>query len=112
MKIQQGDQYAIPIDIKIGNTRITPENCTDVRVKVGKYMVSYDGGHGDLFYNETDQKWCFPLTEEMSFNSSYSIGVQIGVCFNNGDYIYSDVQQIDVGSSMIKEYWGEQDAQT
>lgn len=40
MRIQQGDQYAIPIKIKSGEDIITPDNCTDVRVKIDKTLLS------------------------------------------------------------------------
>lgn len=106
MKIQQGDQYTVPIEIRVDDTLITPENCVDIRVKVDKYMVSYDSGQGDLYYNSDDKVWCFPLTEEMSFKFSYSIPIQIGVSFGD-DYLYSDTQQLPIGASIIREKWGE-----
>lgn len=102
MKIQQGDQYAIPIKIKCGNDIITPENCTDVRVKIDKLLLDYSSG--GITFNETDNTWCFPLTEELSFDYGYTIHIQIAVKFD-GDFVYSPVQQIDVGNSIIRELW-------
>lgn len=65
MIIQQGDQYAIPIKIKSGNDVITPENCSDVRVKINDKMMSYSSG--ELLYNAIEQNWQFTLTEDISF---------------------------------------------
>ena len=104
MIIQQGDQYAIPISIKSGSEVITPENCSDVRVKIDDIMVSYNNGSGDLTYNAADRSWCFPLTEDISFKFSNSIQVQVGVKFDD-DYVYSPVQRVDVSLSIIKEKW-------
>lgn len=104
MKIQQGDQYAIPITIKSGSEVITPENCSDVRVKIDNLMISYDGGAGNLSYNSTDKTWCFPLSEDISFKYSDSIQVQVAVKFDD-DYVYSPVQRIDIGRSIIKDKW-------
>lgn len=104
MYIQQGDQYAIPIKIFVEGVMITPENCTDVRVKIGDKMVSYDEGLGDLVYNPVDENWCFPLTEDISFGYEYTVKVQSAVKFDS-DYIYSPVQTIDIGSSIIKDFW-------
>lgn len=105
MRIMQGDQYAIPIKIKIGNEVITPDNCTDIRVKVDDDMISYDSGEGDLKYSETDQTWLFPITEKMSFEYKVDVQVQIAVKIGD-DYIYSPIQTINIGHSIIKDRWG------
>lgn len=104
MRIQQGDQYAIPVSIKSGNEVITPENCSDVRVKIDDVMISYEGGTGQLSYNDRDKTWCFPLTEDISFGYDNSIQIQVGVKFDD-DFVYSPVQRIDIGRSIIKEMW-------
>ena len=104
MKIQQGEQYAIPISIKSGSEVITPENCSDVRVKIDDIMISYENGSGDLSYNSADKTWCFPLTEDISFKYPDSIQVQVAVKFDD-DYVYSPVQRVDIGRSIIKEKW-------
>lgn len=106
MTIQQGDQYAIPIRIKAGDTVVTPDNCTDVRVKIGCKLINYDGGHGELRYDPAETVWSFPLTEELSSHYAHLEPVQIGVKFND-DYIYSPVQNITIGNSIIKEPWDE-----
>lgn len=102
MRIQQGDQYAIPIKIKSGEDIITPDNCTDARVKIDKTLLDYSSG--GITFNATDNTWCFPLTEEMSFGYDNIIHIQIAVKFDD-DFIYSPLQQIDVGNSLIKEFW-------
>ena len=102
MKIQQGDQYAIPIKIKCGETVITPANCTDVRIKIENKMLSYAGG--EISFVTDDNTWCFPLTESISFTYENRISIQIAVKFDD-DYVYSPVQQIDVGGSIIRELW-------
>lgn len=105
MKIQQGDQYAIPISIKSGSEVITPENCSDVRVKIDDELISYNGGTGELTYNSADRTWCFPLSETTSFGyANSSIKIQVAVKFDD-DFVYSSVQQIDIGRSIIKDKW-------
>lgn len=106
MIIHQGDQYAIPIKIKSDNLIITPDNCTDVRVKINNKMISYSTG--ELTFNEIEQLWRFPLTEDISFGYSMKVQIQIAVKFDD-DYVYSPVQQIDVENSIIKDFWSDGD---
>lgn len=105
MKIHQGDQYLIPIQIMFRDEIITPDNCVDVRVKIEDDLVSYDDGEGDLTFDEENQMWCFNLTNAKSVNYNSIVSMQIGVKFNSTDYIYSDVEQIDCRRSIIKESW-------
>ncbi len=104
MIIQQGDQYAIPITIKSGSEVITPANCSNVRVKIDDVMISYDGGEGNLSFNPADNSWCFPLSEDTSFGYGNSIKIQVAVKFDD-DFVYSPVQHIDIGTSIIKDKW-------
>lgn len=102
MKIQQGDQYAIPVKIKSGDMTITPEDCTDVRIKISDSMLSYKDE--EVTFNPIDQTWCFPLTEELSFGLNHLVNIQVGVKFGD-DYLYSPVQTIEIGTSIIKDAW-------
>ncbi len=102
MMIHQGDQYAIPVKIKIGNEIITPDNCTDVRIKINDKLLEYRSG--SLLYNDIEKVWQFPLTEKVSFAYGNTARIQIGVKFDD-DFIYSTVKKIEVGSSIIKEFW-------
>ena len=103
MKIHQGDQYAIPVKIKLGKTVVTPENCSDVRVKINDKLLEYSSG--GLRYSESEQVWQFPLTEDISFSYGNSVMIQIGVKLDE-EFLYSSVQRIEVGTSIIKELWG------
>ena len=103
MIIHQGDQYAIPVKIKLGNEIITPGNCNDVRIKINDKLLEYSTG--GLLYSATEQVWQFPLTESISFNYGNTVMIQIAVKLGT-DYLYSPVKKVEVGSSIIKELWG------
>lgn len=102
--IQQGDQYGIPLEIRFGETVITPDNCSDLRVQIGDVLYSYS--KGELTYNAEDEVWEFRLTEEMSRSfgpyTSYQVGVKIG-----DDFIYSRPITIDFAQSLIRKEWSE-----
>lgn len=40
MAIHQGDQYPLPVQIMQGNNPLTPDDVTDLRIKVGCYLKS------------------------------------------------------------------------
>lgn len=101
--IQQGNQYPLPIKIISNNQPITPTDVDDVRIQVGDYLYSYqDGG---LTFNIETNEWIFPLTEQMTQSfTNLRTPVQVGIK-KNDRFIYSAIQNVDVGKSIIKETW-------
>lgn len=106
--IQRGDQYAIPISILMGEDPVTPDMVDDVRVQINDLLKSYQ--EGTLLYNEDEQLWEFPLTEEFTRNMElskkgsfpYQVGVKMG-----DNFLYSKVYSSAINESLITENWGE-----
>lgn len=100
--IYQGDKYLIPITIKNQGANVTPSDIDGLKIKIGRNLKRYPDG--ELIY--LNDKWYFPLTqkESLEFNRSTQIQVQVMI----GDEIVgSHVENIDIGSSIIKGEWHE-----
>lgn len=104
--IHRGDQYAIPVTITLNGEPVTPDDVTDVRVKIGTNMQSY-ANSGGLTYDTDNDVWLFHLTETMSFamdsETYFQAGVKVG---DNPDFIYSPSTYIVVGDNIITQNWG------
>ena len=103
MDIRKGEQYAIPFEITVEGTPVTPEDCDGVRIQVGDRMCEYPGG--DLTYDSEDGVWLYPLTEEQSramFPGDRK--AQVAVKYGD-DIVMSDPQKITVKNSIITRRW-------
>lgn len=104
--ITKGDQYYIPVIITLNSAAVTPENASDVRVKIGNYLQSYSDE--SLSYDTENRVWLFEMSEDMSRSFSRSEKFQVGVKFSNGsEFIYSRASEIPIGENIIGEMWGE-----
>lgn len=102
MKIQRGDQYSIPIELKFDGQILTPADCDDVRIQIGDKMLQYSDG--ELVYDAVAQVWMFPLTEEETRTMKGLLKFQQAVKIGTSLY-YSDVTTIDIKDSIITEEW-------
>ena len=98
--IQQNEQYNLPINVHVGDTVITPEDCTNVIVQLGEYTKDYLSG--TLLWDDEAKLYLFPLTSDMTDGITktvswmFQVGIEIGE-----DYVLSDVQTILVRKSII-----------
>lgn len=99
--IQQGDQYAIEVIVKLGDTVISPQNCDDMKIKLGNFLKEYSKGEL-LFSNGI---WYFPMTQEMSL--SFRGGMTtLQAQVKSGEEIHgTPVYPVTVDTSMIQEVW-------
>lgn len=99
--IQQGDQYAIEIVVKNGETVVTPETCDDMRIRLGGFIRSY--GRGELSCE--DGVWRFPMTQEMSL--SFRGGMtSLQAQFKDGSEVRgTPVYPVEVDLSVLREVW-------
>lgn len=104
--IKCGDQYLLPFKIEQGSVVVTPENSTDVRIKIGDYLKSYSAS--EISFNSTTNCWEYPLTEEMTRSLTGRVPCQLGVKIGD-NYVYSEDIPIDFINSIITESWGDGD---
>ena len=103
MDIRKGEQYAIPFEITVEETPVTPEDCDGVRIQVGDRMCEHPGG--DLTYDSEGGVWLYPLTEEQS-RTMFPGDKKAQVAVKYGDAIVmSDPQKIGVKKSIIMRRW-------
>ena len=101
--IHQGEQILIPFEIKLNGDAVTPADVDGIKIKVINRTCKYPDG--DLIWNDEDDTWDYPLTQEQSFDlsarpSEAQISIKIG-----SSIIPSDVFSVDVRNSIIKELW-------
>lgn len=103
MKIMQGDQYYVPIELCFDKEKVTPENVDDVRIQIGDILQSYS--EGQLTYSPESQVWLFHLTQNQT-RSILDTEVPFQFAVKRGDEIYhSSVSKIPFDRSIIKEDW-------
>ena len=102
----QGDQYQMPLTIKMGETDITPDNCAGVKVSVGGTVKEYPGA---ITYDAESGEWLYPLTQAQTLGMHGLAVVQIQVNMG-GDFpeiITSEATCEPIGETIIQEAWGE-----
>ena len=99
--IRQGDAYSLWITVLDGDTEITDQNITAIRIGVGKYQAYWPDG--TLTYS--DGSWGFPLTQEMTYDLTGAVNVQTQVKMPTGDVFSSSIATITVEPSLLKGAW-------
>ena len=102
--MQQGDQYALPLRIVSDDgTLITPDNCTDVKIRVGDFPErTYRMGEIPFY----DKCWRYPLTQEQTLAYCKPVVmVQAQVLFDDGTVIGTPVKGVKIGQSIIRTEW-------
>ena len=109
MVILQGDQYYIPFTIKQGNTELTDQNTTDVKIKVDaitKKASRNEISYTTYTYGGTEKSaWMFPISQDQTL--SWSAGVipfQVGVKMEDV-IINSETGTLKIDPSLIREEW-------
>lgn len=103
MAITQGDAYLIPVLIRQGQTVITDEIASGVKVAIGSTVCKWP--NGNLTY--ADGLWYFPLTQKISNSlpagkADFQVQVKI-----NEKIVGTKMRQVEVDGSIIKGEWDE-----
>ena len=98
----KGEQYPLPITVWQGNTEITPDNISAIRIKIGNFSASYP--NGTLVYRQN--AWQFPLTQEASYKMhGQKVPLQVQAKSAGGNILSSDESWIDVGNTIFGGEW-------
>lgn len=102
--MQQGDQYAIRINIQNGGVAVTPSDVTGVKVALGSIVHVYPG---DLSYDSEGGSWLFPVSQRdtLALQGRVPAQVQLNYGGDPAQIIGSKVKQVVVDASMITEVW-------
>lgn len=99
--ITQGDQYLIPVLIRQGETVITDQIASGVKVAIDTAVCEYP--NGNLTF--ANGLWWFPLTQKISNalpegKADFQVQVKI-----NEKIIGTKKKKVDVDGSIIKGEW-------
>ena len=99
--IIQGEQYAVQIVLTDeNNTKITPDNSDDVKVRIGCIELTSSGG--GLTYDSVGECWLFPLTQEQTLGLKNG-RVNVQAQYKSGNTVISTpMASVDVGVSIIR----------
>lgn len=104
MEIVQGDQYALPFHISLGNEEVTPEIAAGIRIQVEDVLQEWpDGG---ITYDDQRHVWLFPVTEEQTrVWARPTLSGQVGINLGDGDHRYTQTFQINLRKNIIERPW-------
>lgn len=99
--ITQGDEYLVPVLIRQGETVITDQIATGVKVAIDTAVCQYP--NGNLVFSEG--LWWFPLTQKISNNLpegevDFQVQVKIGE-----KIVGTKKKKVTVDGSIIKGEW-------
>lgn len=103
-EIMQGDQYSIPIALKINGTLVAREAVSFVEVTVGKVLKT-SGEDGGITFDDESGKWLLHLTQEDTFSlppKSTSFQVRFKLVGSN-DVLGTDLPPIGIIRSTSRE---------
>ena len=99
--ITRGEQYAVEIVIKNDEDVITPNNCDDVKIKLGNLEKKYSDN--EIFYE--DGRWLFPLTQEQTLAMNLK-RVNLQAQYKSGSNIFStDIYAVQIKDTVINGTW-------
>lgn len=98
MNIIQGDQYAIPMTLKVAGNYITPDNTDEVIIQLNNKEKRYS--KSEITYDDTTHQWFYPITHEETVNMTTAL---LQMQFQQNETIrHTEVKEINVKSSIIK----------
>lgn len=104
LRLQQGDQFAIPFPIFIGDVLATPDNVTGVRIQINNDLKEYPG---EITYDSDLGAWQYPLTETQSRTwPVQKLPGQVGVKIGDDDFRYSPTFDVWLENNIITDDWG------
>lgn len=98
--IIQGEQYAVEIVLTNGEINITPENCDDVKIKLGSIEKTYSDG--SLIYDSAAECWLFPVTQEQTL-AMCSTTIPVQAQYKTGSIVIStEKNTVKISPSIIR----------
>lgn len=99
--IMQGDAYNIPIKLTTSSgTVVANSDVDDVEIILGPYRMTY--ASNGVQWDEGNQAWLFPMSQEMSMSFGSSVQCQARVKFSGGDVIGVALENISVAKSQSR----------
>lgn len=103
LRLQQGDQFAIPFPVFIGDTLATPDNVTGVRIQIEEDLCEYPG---TLTFDAEAGCWQYPLTESQTRTWALDKHpAQVGVRIGDDDFRYCPTFYVWLEKNIITEEW-------
>ena len=100
MTISQGDQYGIPVTIKVNGELATPDMFSNVEIVIGNIRKDLESG---VTYSADEQAWIFPVTQEETIRlAATKQKAQARVKFAGGNVYRASLGEIDLESSISK----------
>lgn len=98
--IIQGDEYALPLIIKDGDTAITPEMIDGMVVEIDDTEYQYPS-----LVTYSNGKWCVRLTQKQTLKMQNRALIQAQMLLTTGDVINTRPVSMAVQNSIIKKVW-------
>ena len=104
MTVQQGDQYSLPITIRMGDGYVTPDTVTGLRLSVAGIEQRYPG---TLDYDAPSNAWLFPLTQEQTLQMQGHVTIQAQANLGGSPAVIigSGTTSEQVAESIIRSVW-------
>lgn len=103
LRLQQGDQFAIPFPIYIGDVLATPDIVSGVRIQIQDDLCEYPG---TLTFDSEMGAWQYPLTEAQTRTwATEKLPAQVGVKMGDDDFRYCPTFFVWLEKNIITEEW-------
>lgn len=103
LRLQQGDQFAIPFPIYIGDALATPDVVSGVRIQIEDDLCEYPG---TLTWDADMGAWQYPLTEAQTRSWEVTkLPAQVGVKIGDDDFRYCPTFYVWLEKNIITEVW-------
>lgn len=83
--MMQGDQYRLPIEVKTTEGNAKPSTFDDLEIFVGSVRKTL--GKGEVSYNDENETFLVPLTQQETFRLRGDVEVQLRCKFPDGDVV-------------------------
>lgn len=94
--IYQGDQYYVPVKIKMGEETLTPNNVDGVKIAFGGAVQEHPG---ELTFDGTEF-WLFHLSQNLSMSLTGKAPMQVEITKGN-TIQHSAIKTVDVSGSLF-----------
>lgn len=102
--LMQGDQYSLTIEVNFNDEPIGIEFVDTIQFQIGDLIKYYKSdGNGQVSYDNDNNYFVFPLTQEESFNFNGNVSTQIRVKRVDGSVIGQKGENISLIFSDNKE---------
>lgn len=102
--IMQGDEFFLPIKIKIDGENIDLNKINTIQFMIGDLVKYYKNDNsGEITYNQETNEFYFPLSQEETFNMSGSQEAQIRIKYESGEIQGANIGVINILYSKTKE---------